>query len=95
MPESPVPGTDKALGLQLSSESAKLRFLVAIEFSNKDAAVDNMVDLMTTGWPKGPKLENLKLIVISRELDQGQIMGLEVGTKELKQLDQKIAQLTA
>ncbi len=78
----------------VSMGPGKLRFLVAIEFSSREAAVDHMVDLMTTGWPRGPKQENLKLIVINRQSDQdGRIQGVEVGTDRLNQLNQMIAKL--
>lgn len=81
----PEPEVSKGLG--------RLRFSVAIEFSSKDPAVDHMVDLMTTGWPLGPKQERLKLIVINRELDEGHIIGVEVGTEQPSQLNQIMAKL--
>ncbi len=52
-----------------------------------------MVSLMATGWPKGPKQENLKLIVIAHESDEGRITGIEVGTEKLGQLNQIIGSL--
>ncbi|OLD03793.1 MAG: hypothetical protein AUJ07_05555 [Crenarchaeota archaeon 13_1_40CM_3_53_5] len=72
---------------QVSEEPRKLRFLVAIEFSGKEAAIDHFVDLTNTGWPKGPRQKDLKLIVISRQWDEGRVEGLEDGTGELNRLN--------
>ncbi len=78
-----------------SKEPGKLRFLVTIEFSSKDAAVDHFVNLQTTGWPRGPKQENLKLIVISRQWDEAHVEGVEIGTGQLSRLDTMLANLAS
>ncbi len=72
----------------------KPRFLVAIEFASREAAVDHMVALLSTGWPRGPKEKDLKLIVIGREGDEGDFEGVELGASQLNQVEKAIAQLS-
>lgn len=63
---------------------------MAIEFHSREAAVDQCIALLNTGWPRGPKEEDLKLIVIGREGEGGYVEGVEIDANRLSQVDKAI-----